>query len=130
MRRRLRTAFAFVFLGHLLFTAGGCSIEYYDAHEGVEHVWGITHMAMKTGKADDGLKAVGHRTDIAGLSLGKGPDGYHLDLGWSSYQQIDIVDQNTQLCLAWPAGSFYQARVGSQFPPDVSSCGSERRENK
>jgi hypothetical protein len=108
--------------------SSGCAIEYFDARNGIEHVWGIGHVAMKVGLSNEGLKAVGHRTDSLGLSIGKAQEGYHLGLGWSSYQRIDVVDQNTQLCLAWPAGSFYNARVGSEFPPEIPECGREKKE--
>lgn len=85
---------------------------------------------MKPGVPRQGIKAVGQRIDMAGLSAGNSEGGFQLGLGWSSYQRVDVVDQNTQLCLAWPSGSFYQARVGSEFPPDMKGCGSEKGENR
>src|ERR1700680_3134687 len=81
----------------LCLSSSGCAFEYFDARNGIEHVWGFGHIAMKVGKPNEGLKAVGHRTDSAGLSIGKTQEGYHLGLGWSSYQEIDVVDQNTRL---------------------------------
>jgi len=79
-------------------------------------------MAMKVSSSNEALKAVGHDTDTVGLSIGKTQEGFHFALGWNSYQQIDVLDDNTQLCLAWPTGSFYNARIGSQFPPDIRDC--------
>ena len=35
---------------------------------------------------------------------------------WSARQRIEIVDENTALCLAWPRGSSYNARIGSKAP--------------
>ena len=96
----------------------------------IEHVWGVGHVAMKVGLLNEGLKAVGFRTDSVGLSIGSAQEGYHIELGWSSHQQLDVVDQNTQLCLAWPSGSFYNARVGSEFPPEISECGHEEKEKE
>ncbi len=125
---RFRTGIGFLLISLLMLGSSGCAIDYFDARNGIEHVWGIGHLAMKVGSPNEGLKAVGQRTDTLGLSIGKAQEGYHLELGWCSYQQIDVVDQNTQLCVAWPAGSLYSARVGSEFPPDISKCGHEKKE--
>jgi hypothetical protein len=111
-----------------LTSCSGCAIDYFDARNGIEHVWGIGHIAMKVGPPNEGLKAVGRRTDSLGFSMGKGEVGYQLGLGWNSYQQIDVMDQNTQLCLAWPTGSLYNARVGSDAPPNMTECGLAEKE--
>ena len=72
---------------------------YFDAKTGTEHIWGIGHMAMKPSASSEGLKAVGRRTDVVGISIGKLQEDIHLELGWGSRQRIDIVDEGTQLCL-------------------------------
>lgn len=117
-----------ILISLLFASVGGCAIDYYDARHGIEHVWGVGHVAMKVGSSTEGLKAVGSRTDSVGLSIGRAQEGYYLVLGWNSYQQIDVIDENTQLCLAWPAGSFYTVRVGFEFPPDITNCGREKKE--
>ncbi len=109
-------------LVHLLFIGSGCAVHYFDAKSGAEHIWGIGHMVMKPGAPHEGLRAIGRRTDTVGISGGKLQEGLHFELGWGSRQRIEIVDENTQLCLAWPRGAFYNARVGSTSPPELGNC--------
>ena len=79
-------------------------------------------MVMKHSSSSQGLKAVGHRTDTVGLSLGKLREDIHFELGWGGRQRIEIVDENSSLCLAWPQGSFYNVRIGSTFPHKLDDC--------
>jgi hypothetical protein len=111
-------------------TGSGCALHYFDAETGTEHIWGIGHMAMKPSASREGLKAVGRRTDVVGISIGKLQEDIHLEVGWGSRQRIDIVDEDTQLCLAWPRGSFYNARIGSAFPPKLDECGGDPKEKR
>lgn len=107
----------------LIFLAGsGCAIHYFDAESGTEHIWGVGHMAMKAAAPREGLKAIGRRTDVVGISVGSLQEGTHFEIGWGGRQRIEIVDENTQLCLAWPRGSFYNARIGAAFPPNLGDC--------
>jgi len=112
----------------LLLNCSACAVDYFDSQTGVEHVWGVGHLAMKIDRPYQGLKATGWRSDSIGLSLGESEPGYHFSLGWNSYQQIDVVDQNTQLCVAWPTATFYNVRVGSEPPSNSSTCGPEEKE--
>lgn len=107
----------------VLLISNGCAVHYFDAENNTEHIWGIGHMAMKWNAPVEGLKAVGHRTDVAGIATGSLEREVYLEVGWAARQQIEIVDENAQLCLAWPRGSFYNARIGSRFPPDLDDCG-------
>ncbi len=111
-----------VFIVLLVLTGSGCAVHYFDVTKNTEHVWGIGHMAMKPSAPNGELKAVGRRTDVVGISIGRSQEEAHLDVGWGARQRIDIVDKNTQLCLAWPRGSFYNARIGSEFPPSLDTC--------
>ena len=43
----------------------------YDAGNGIEHFWGIGHLAMKVGSSTEALRAAGYRTDSVGLSIGR-----------------------------------------------------------
>src|SRR5437879_10792528 len=79
-----------VVLVHILLTGNGCAVHYFDTKSGTEHLWGIGHMAMKPGSANEGLKAVGHRTDIVGVSIGKLREGVHFEIGWGSEQRVEI----------------------------------------
>lgn len=110
-----------------LLAATGCTVHYFDPETGTEHIWGVGHMAMKPGAPSEGLKAVARRTDVVGVSLGKLQEGMHLEVGWAARQRVDIMDADTRLCLAWPGGSFYNARIGSEFPPALDDCGKQER---
>jgi hypothetical protein len=101
----------------------GCALHYFDPETGTEHIWGIGHMAMTPGTPSEGVRAIGRRTDTVGFSVGKLQEGVYLELGWGARQRVDIVDANTQLCLAWPRGSFYNVRVGTEFPTGLNDCG-------
>lgn len=111
----------FLFI-QLLLTGSGCALHYFDAESGTEHIWGIGHMAMKPGTSNEGVKAVGRRADTLGVSIGKLQEGAHLAFGWDGQQRVEIFDEDTQLCLAWPRGSFYNVRVGAEFPPRLDTC--------
>ncbi len=106
----------------------GCAIQYYDSKSGTEHIWGFGHMAMKPSAPVEGLKMTAYRTDVMGITIGRLREGVHFGMGWVGSQRIEVVDENTRLCLGWPHGSFYKARVGSEFPPKLEACGSARRE--
>lgn len=116
-------ALLFIFL-----VASGCAIHYFDTESGTEHIWGVGHMAMKPSAPTEGLNAVARRTDIVGISIGKLQEGTHLEIGWGRRQRIEIINENTQLCLAWPRGSFYNARIGAAFPPKLDDCGRDTKE--
>jgi hypothetical protein len=98
------------------FAVGGCAVHYFDAEHNTEHIWGVGHMAMKVSAPNEGLKAVAIRTDVVGVAVGSLHKDVHFELGWGARQRIEIVDENTALCLAWPKGSFYNARIGSRYP--------------
>ena len=108
---RFRTGIGFLLISLLMLGSSGCAIDYFDARNGIEHVWGIGHLAMKVGSPNEGLKAVGQRTDTLGLSIGKAQEGYHLELGWSSYQQIDVVESKYTIVRSL-AGRFLIQRQG------------------
>ncbi len=102
----------------------GCSVHYFDANNNIEHIWGIGHMAMKSVPANEGVKAVSRRTDLAGFSIGRLEEGIYFNIGWDTRQRIDIVDEDTQLCMAWPrSSSFYNVRIGTKFPSNMNDCG-------
>jgi hypothetical protein len=102
--------------------AASCAVHYYDTATGTEHIWGFGHMAMTASASNEGLKAVGRRTDVVGISVGILPDESHVGFGWNARQRMEIVDENTQVCITWPSGSFYNPRVGSTFPRDLDDC--------
>jgi len=103
----------------------GCAIHYFDKNNNIEHIWGFGHIAFKHQKTEDGLKSISYRIDITGVSLGKLEREYYLTIGWNARQQIEILDKNTQLCFSWPYGSFYNVRIGSNYPLFTNGCQSE-----
>ena len=96
----------------------GCALHYYDTETGTEHIWGIGHMKMKATKPDEGLQAVIHGTDIVGVSLGKADKHGYFTVGWNRLQYIDVLKESTSIRLEWPDNSFFNVRVGSEFPLD------------
>lgn len=101
----------------------GCAVHYYDAENNIEHIWGIGHMAMKPSPTSEDVVAVGSRTDVIGLSLANVQHQLDVSFGWNAKQRIDIVKEDATFCLAWPQGSFYNARVGTNLPQAASTCG-------
>jgi hypothetical protein len=119
-----------LFKAALVIVISGCTIHYFDAANGIEHAWGLAHIAMRVEVPTKGLQAVGWRTDTVGLLMGTKQDGLDFAFGLNSYQEIQIAGENTQLCLAWPKGSFYNVRIGDEFPPQMRSCGRDPKEKK
>lgn len=124
MSRRLQIIrmLTWLLLMQIVVSVSGCAIDYFDPKTGVEQIWGIGHMAMKPGSPNEGVRAIGYRTDTIGVSIGKTKEESHFALGWQSYQRLEVVDENTQLCMAGPSGSLYNVRVGASFPPDLRDC--------
>ncbi len=107
----------------ILTTLAGCALHYYDTDTGTEHIWGVGHMAMKVGSTAVELGSVARRTDVLGVSVGRRQDeGAHLEIGWAATQRVDILQNDTKLCLAWRDSSFYQVRVGDVFPLAMDDC--------
>lgn len=114
-------------LGGILFAIfvglHGCALHYYDADKGVEHVWGLGHVAVKAPVREDKLRAVARRSDVLGLSIGKRRDeGAHLEIGWTSIERVDLADSDASLCLSGIGGSLLDARVGTALPDAVVDC--------
>ncbi len=112
-------------------TGAGCAVHYVDSATGTEHIWGIGHMAMRVSAPNEGVKALGVRTDSLGILIGSADKELQFGAGWNARQRIEIVDENTALCISWPNGSLYNARVGSRFPFELDySSDSGAREEK
>ena len=120
---RLLQSLTYAILVTAVAISSGCAVHYYDAEKNIEHIWGIGHMAMKPSPASESVVAIGRRTDVIGLSLANFQDQLDVTIGWNAKQRIDIVKEDAKLCLAWPQGSFYNARVGTNFPQAAPTCG-------
>lgn len=62
----------------------GCAIHYFDPETGIEHLWGIGHMRMKVGEANEGVRAVVVGTDTLGMAAGSTVYDRYVALGWQT----------------------------------------------
>lgn len=99
-----------------------CAIHYFDAETGVEHVFGVGHMAAKVERRPDEIDAIGRKAEVVGVALGIEDDAVYLQLGWSARERLEILSPDTQFCLLRPTASLFNARVGSAHPSDDSAC--------
>lgn len=111
-----------------LWVIPGCALHYFDEKTGTEHVWGIGYMKMKATKPNEGLQTVVHGTDVLGLSVGKADKQTYFTAGWHRLESIDILAESTSVRLEWPDSSFFNVRVGSEFPSDPRFSQSSRSE--
>lgn len=93
----------------------GCAVHFYDQRNGVEHVWGMGHMRMKTIPQDESCGAVVSSVATMGVSVGVGPEDYYLTGGWDSRRRI-LLGSNDTVSLEWPRGTFFNVRVGATPP--------------
>jgi hypothetical protein len=94
----------------------GCAVHYYDGNTQTEHLWGLGHMKMKYLEPNEGLQAVVHGTDVAGVSLGKADKHGYFTVGWHRIEFIDVVKESIAIRIEWPTNDFVNVRIGSRFP--------------
>jgi len=93
--------------------SAGCTLHYYDAATGVEHIWGFGHMALREVKSSDGDRLVGvaYGTDLFGVAVGRLKSGLFAGFGWQQSHQLDIARSTTAISAhgptAWPAWLHY-----------------------
>ena len=104
------------FLISITFALTGCGIHYYDARTGVEHVWGFGHLQMRVLPPTNGIQAVVKGYSIIGAKVGGSPDDYGVSLGYDSRRMIYVSPENALFDLSWPDASFFNVRVGTNFP--------------
>jgi hypothetical protein len=75
-------------------------------------------MKMKSTKPNEGLQTVVHGTDVLGVSVGKADKHRYFTAGWHRLKFIDVLAESTSIRLEWPDSSFFNVRVGSEFPLD------------
>ena len=105
-----------LFVIAMCWALAGCAVHYSDSSTGAEHVWGFGHMVMKATVANEGKKAIVRGVSLLGVGLGLEEGSPFLILGWEERQRVDIVDENTTICLDGPHNDFLRLRVGSEFP--------------
>ena len=80
----------------------GCAIHYSDSITGAQQVWGFGHLAMKATDTSARKKAVVRGVTLFGVGLGLRDSSPFLIIGWERLQTIEMVDENTDLCLEGP----------------------------
>lgn len=102
----------------LLVPSSGCALHYYDPETGIEHVWGLAHVKMRTPPADPGedARAVATQVSTLGGLVARTPEGTGLVLGWHRGARVVIVDADTQVRIEWPTSELFDVRVGSRPP--------------
>jgi hypothetical protein len=96
-----------------LFAGSGCAIQYFDPATGTEHLWGIGHMRMKVGQANEGVRAVVSGTDTLGIAAGSIASERRITVGWERLSQIQVIGEDTAVTLEWPTSDLFTVRVGS-----------------
>lgn len=96
----------------------GCAIHYFDSKTGTENIWGFGHMQMKATNGGEGVKCIVRGTEVLGVGSGWLDQHPSLIAGWDRNRTIEIVDPNTAVCLEWPNSSFFNVRVGTNFPTE------------
>jgi hypothetical protein len=97
----------------------GCAIHYFDPETGTEHLWGIGHMRMKIGDANEGVRAVFAGTDTLGMAAGSTVYDRYVALGWQRLSRLQVVGEDTAVRLEWPTSDLFSVRAGSELPPDL-----------
>ena len=95
---------------------GGCAIHYFDRDTGVEHVWGVGHMAMRVTAPTEGRCGIVRGLSSLGLVLGVSREEQYLSLGWQSRHQVDVLASDSAFRLEWPRSSLWSLRVGASPP--------------
>jgi len=95
----------------------GCSLRYYDAGTGTDHVWGFGHIKTRVTVPEEGRLAVASGRSLYGIAIGTDEEGGYFSLGWDSRERVIILDENTKVRLEFPAAGIFDVRVGAKPPP-------------
>ena len=106
----------FFLLGLLVMASAGCGVHYYNPRTGVEHVWGFGHLQMRVLPPANGIAAVVKSYSIVGAKVGGSQDDYGFSLGYDSRRMIYVSPLDAHFSLQWPDASFFNVRVGTNFP--------------
>lgn len=95
----------------------GCGVHYFDQKTGVEHLWGFGHLRMKVQPDQtNGVQAVMKGYQMVGLQLVAGQDEYGMVVGYGDRHMLYVNPTNAAFGLEWPTASFFNIRVGTNFP--------------
>jgi H+/Cl- antiporter ClcA len=94
----------------------GCALHYYDRKTGIEHVWGIGHLRMKARQPAEGVRAVVTGSTTIGARVSVGEENASTTIGFAMSNRI-VVQDDSAVRLEWPDSSFFNVRVGTEFPP-------------
>jgi hypothetical protein len=79
-------------LACLIAATFGCAIRTYDATTGVEHLWGVGHVATRIHDRDLSIGAVARRSDAIGLIVSSDAQERTIALGWLRLDRLEIQD--------------------------------------
>ena len=99
----------------------GCGVHYYNPRTGVEHLWGIGHLRMRVVPPTNGVAAVIKGYEVIGVKLGGSQEDYGFTAGYDSRRLILINPTNAAFSLEWPDASFFNVRVGTNFPSSLET---------
>lgn len=97
----------------------GCAISYYDPQTGVDHIWGVGHLAMKVLPDEDDKQILITQKTLAGVALGFEGISPSFSMGWNQSERITVFDQNTSLSIQRPSNNDYFQLKFSAFPDEL-----------
>jgi hypothetical protein len=99
----------------------GCALHYYDARTSTEHVVGLGYLRMRVDPSPNEPRAVVHGIGLLGASVGTTRGGAQLAVGWASESRVEILKDDTEICLEYPSG-LGDVRIGADAPPTFAGC--------
>jgi hypothetical protein len=99
----------------------GCSIHYFDAKTGTEHLWGVGHLKMTVHTSQDNstTKALLVGVQTVGLRLDLAPNTRGISLGYDDTRTATIFDSDSPLKLSTNSGEPFTLQLG--VPPPWTS---------
>ena len=127
MKKRCQIAFILSLIVFTSVSGGptGCAVHYFDSKNGTEHLWGFGHLKMKATVAHEGVKSVVRGSEVLGLSAGWLDHRPSVIAGWNRQEQLEIVNPDTMIRLEWPDSSFFNIRIGTNFPSEFLSSNTD-----
>jgi hypothetical protein len=95
-----------------------CAIQYYDAADQTQHIYGIGHIAYRVNKPEGTPEAIIVGTDIFGLGLGTTASTSGLTLGYASERRVEVIKRDASVTLGFPDSNLFDIQVGSEPPAD------------
>lgn len=85
-------------LALLLVLAGqGCAVHYANRRAGVEHLWGLGQLRLRSEALQGGKQRVAFGSAIPGLTIGAGRDHIGIALGFVERQELYVMDPRSDV---------------------------------